>query len=546
MIKVKSIEFHNPPFRKLGNIRINISDRLTVIAGHNGIGKSTILGLIENTFGLTDGATQKNYFGDHFFTNIEKIIYIALDEVFTSQEHSSAAPTVVTDYNGILIKKRCALTQRADSKRARVVPRTIDKQDGDPVGPDAKIPYPSIYLGMKRLASVGEADEKDTTSKKLSMHEDDSKLLADFIGSVISGIRVTTDVTEQNIKGAKKKSAQPGYELHGPMAISMGQDSLGSIATALASFNKLKRDLGEHYHGGLLIIDELDVGFHPKAIERLVSSLKSLANRLDLQIIATTHSPMLVRCVHPNGLGNERAPDSVIYLLDTNTPRLADDQSLKAILADMHLMANSSGDKKIKPILGVYLEDEEGLEFLDAILPSSKRGGLGRKYGVKIQPIPLGVGGSNLLGMPDKDPLFCDRILLVDADTSISKKAKARGNAVKLPCVKGAAGTDRSPENTIIKFLQSVSTASNGIFYEALLRFSVTNPTSDLLLETFFKDGVDIGPGRESTKKWWKVHSKALKEWGVIREWAICNQNTVDAFLMEFEGVIMKTSQRIK
>jgi AAA15 family ATPase/GTPase len=97
----------------------------------------------------------------------------------------------------------------------------------------------------------------------------------------------------------------------------------------------LKRDMGDTYPGGLLVIDELDVGFHPHAIERLAKSLKTYANQLDLQIIATTHSPRLVEAIHPDGDGNNNAPDKVIYLLDTKYPRLATDQSLRAMLSDM-------------------------------------------------------------------------------------------------------------------------------------------------------------------------------------------------------------------
>jgi predicted ATPase len=47
-MKVSKITFGDPSFRMLKNITINIADRITVIAGHNGIGKSTILGLIAN------------------------------------------------------------------------------------------------------------------------------------------------------------------------------------------------------------------------------------------------------------------------------------------------------------------------------------------------------------------------------------------------------------------------------------------------------------------------------------------------------------------
>ncbi|MDQ7746265.1 AAA family ATPase [Hydrogenophaga pseudoflava] len=545
LIKVRSLEFGTPAFRKLGNLTIEFADRLTLIAGHNGIGKSTIQGLVANTFGVAKGG-PKSYFGEPFSANIERIVYLALEEVVTAQENPAAAPTVVAQVGGITVRKRCAMTQRTEWKRARVVPRTIERAEGDPVGPDAKVPLPTIFLGIKRLASIGEADEKEVASRKITMHPEDRQLMADFVSSVIIGTQVTTEVTHQSIKGSRKKTVQPGYATHDALAISMGQDSLGSIATALASFNRLQREQGNNYCGGLLVIDELDVGFHPHAIDRLVKALKTHAKRLDLQIIATTHSPRLIEAVHPQGGGNSKAPDKVVYLLDTRHPRLADDQSLQAILDDMALRQDIDVlPKAKKPVLGVYFEDPEGAQFCDALYPAAKRAALGKKLGVQIKLIPLGVGGSNLIGLPDKDPLFKDRVLIVDADTSIPQKAGARGNTIKLPCPRGAHGTDRSPENVLKKFLRAVMDASSGPLHEALRRLSVRNPSSDKVLSTFFADDSSTSTQREASKGWWVAHWNQLKRWGVIREWAICHSDEAGAFVKAFEEAVTKTASRI-
>jgi len=543
-ILVRSIEFNQPPFRKLSALKIDFAERITLIAGHNGIGKSTILGLLANTFGLTK-KEPKTYFGESFYTNIEKIVYLALEEAAYAKANPTSAPVVVSTVGDVTIRKRSSMTQRTEWNRARVVPRTVERAADDPVGQDAKVPLPTIFLGIRRLASIGEADEKDVASADLQMHAEDRRLMVDFVGAVILGAHVNDKITQTSISSSGKTSIQPGFDAHDAMAISMGQDSLGSIATAFASFNRLKRDQGADYQGGLLVIDEVDVGFHPHALERLAAALKTFARRLNVQIVATTHSPALIECVHPDGKGVALAPDAVVYLLDTNKPRIAEDQSLSAILDDMALRQDVP-KSSAKPKLGVYFEDKEGVQIFDAIVTRGKRMILSRKYDVTIKPIALEVGGSNLLKLPDHDPIFKDRVLVVDADTPVPLKARKRGNVVKLPCPKGATGTARSPENMVIQFLIAMATAKDGLYLEALLKLKVKNPSSDKILGVFFPDGTDVSTDRESTKKWWTKSWTKLNEWKVIEGWAECHPNEVDQFLSEFENAVKLTSTRLR
>ena len=546
-VQVKSLSFGMPPFRKLGNINIDFAERLTLIAGHNGIGKSTILGLVANTFGMTDRSGPKSYFGEPFYANIERIVYLALAEVADAQKDPSAAPVVTACANGTEIKKRCSMTHRSIWKRARVVPRTIDKAEEDTVGQDAKIPLPTIYLGMRRLASIGEADEKEVASSKMDMHPADSTLMVDFVSSVIHGSELNMDVTHQTIRGSKKKTAQPGYTRHEALAVSMGQDSLASMATALASFNQLKREMGQEYPGGLLVIDEMDVGFHPHAVERLAKSLKTYANRLDLQIIATTHSPRLIEAIHPDGDGNGNAPDKVIYLLDTKYPRLADDQSLRAMLNDMAMKPDDKkSTRKVRPTLAVYFEDDEAAQFCASLIPTARKNALSKKYGVRINWIPLGIGGSHLVKLPEKDPLFLDRVLVVDADTTVTQEASARGNIVKLPNVPGTTGVARSLENTIKQFLRDISNTPDGPLRKALLALNTPNPTSDKVHVNFFQDGDGESTKREKTKIWWKKHWTKLNAWGVIEQWSVVYEAEVEKFEVAFEAALSRTASRMK
>ena len=53
--------------------------------------------------------------------------------------------------------------------------------------------------------------------------------------------------------------------------------------------------------GGLVLIDEVEAGLHPSAQQLLLIHLQQLALQKDIQIIVTTHSPVVLDAVPPNG-----------------------------------------------------------------------------------------------------------------------------------------------------------------------------------------------------------------------------------------------------
>lgn len=135
---------------------------------------------------------------------------------------------------------------------------------------------------------------------------------------------------------------------------------------------------------------------------------------------------------------------------------------------------------------------------------------------------------------------------MVDGDTKVDQAATARGNIVKLPCVAGARGTDRSPENSIRLFLHSVAEAQDGPLRAALLQFKVVNPTSDKIRTTFFNDGLGTSAERTKTKAWWTEKWKKLESWGVIGVWANLHHNEVQTFTQQLEQACTVTAARVK
>jgi len=53
--------------------------------------------------------------------------------------------------------------------------------------------------------------------------------------------------------------------------------------------------------GSLIIVDEIELGLHEEAQERLIHELKILCEARKFQIICTTHSPRVLECLPPEG-----------------------------------------------------------------------------------------------------------------------------------------------------------------------------------------------------------------------------------------------------
>jgi energy-coupling factor transporter ATP-binding protein EcfA2 len=386
-ITLSSIDFGRIAFRKLKKLRFAFAPRITLIAGHNGIGKSTILGLVASGSGLPRNPHQ-SYFDRTYNTKLDEILFIDYANEFKQIKEDDKLPQPLLTYaiDSEKLTKRCALTDRSDHSKARIVPRNhspskrfISSDGRLEVGVASKVPVPTIYLGMTRVLPVGEAEAGSVTSSELSsMHEDDKKLIADFLGAIIQGSNAdASTVTATKVKGTSKLSTQPHYA-YDARCVSLGQDSLGSIANALASFQKLKREWAD-YPGGLLIVDELDSGFHPHAIGRLVLELQKICDLLQLQVIATTHSTKLIEAVFPT---NTASKDAVVYIMDTVRPHLLSPLSLSAIVDDMELKPPSKAPSV--PVLKVYLEDDgfpKALRHIDE--NSCARGGMRQPEGVQ-------------------------------------------------------------------------------------------------------------------------------------------------------------------
>lgn len=553
-IKLKSLKFEDPAFRKLRNIEIPFADRMTIIAGHNGIGKSTILGLVANGSGLNQGKYQ-SYLGRMFVANLYEIIHLDYDAEFLKYRQQQAAlpsPFLEYDIDGTPLRKRCSITSRASEKQVRVVPRNEPYSDfagasGIQVGQDAKVPLPTLYLGMTRMLPVGESIPASVTNSiDKNFDPSDASFLQNFIANVIdTGLnsQATGQITTQSIKGTNKTAKHPEYT-YSTKCISLGQDSLSSIATALASFKKLKREWSD-YPGGLLVIDEIDAGFHPHAQHRLIAELGKAARNLDLQIIATTHSMCIIEAVHPDSKPQSQGKyvDSVVYITDTVQPRIAESYPLAHIRDDMNLVPPGAKQKSKRRELKIYLEDPETYFFITKLLTRTIKMRITREFDVTLKPIPLSVGCENLKGFHKHDPYFTTALIALDADSTIPKSKKGTKNIIKLPGAKNEHGGGLSPERTLYKFIQTLA-EKNDSYPTARAQLNKQRVTSDQLKAHLLKGDWNL-TNRESAKKWMTAKLDLIEQWKLVELWIKEHPVEVNTFNDALASAAKDTAKRL-
>ncbi|EPP3428868.1 AAA family ATPase [Acinetobacter nosocomialis] len=564
-IKINSIKFDKIGFRKLANLDIKISPRITIIAGHNGIGKSSILGLLAN------GSSDKKH-----VSYFEKSFRAEFNEIFHLDPDHDVKPVNERGYLYIdyLIEtetgienfiKKCSVgantktdpaTGQTYIDRVRVIPRSEDtiRSKELNLSIDGKMPIPTIYLGMSRITPIGEIDHDNIEKKELRVIEDEDKAyIEDKFKRVIDYTKNSDKdcIVDHNFKGSKKRSKIPNTD-HSTLAISLGQDSLSSIITALASFKKIKRELGDEYIGGLLVIDEIEAGLHPRAQIKLMDLLKSQAKNLKLQIVLTSHSLTVIKYIFdlkdPN---NTSELDSVVYLADTRVPRLFKDPTYTKIKHDMLLVNNEERNYPKEKIIKIYFEDDEAKYFFEKILEHKNLTNGEMAFGANIETISLKVGSEILVKLAPTDNYFKMAVLIADNDVaSRSNNRKiidTHTNFCVLPASKfikeNSPSKDRNPESLIYNFIKNRFDNPKEFkdFWDESDAYS-----TDYVLDHILTLSDTDRTNRVKMKSWFNSCRSYFDEQKIVQKWCDENMEQVDAFITDLNQAIDEASKNIE
>ncbi|WP_226086693.1 ATP-binding protein [Mesobacillus sp. S13] len=526
-------------FRKLRNIKLELGDRLTVIAGHNGIGKSTILGLIANG---SEFKGRKSYFDKIYQSQFQEIFHLDINTDYIQDKENKYNVIMEYDYKQKKVYKKCTVSKHGDD-RLKIVPRnaneegTLTNTTVEDVGANAKFPIPTLYIGMSRVIPIGESD-KSLYSLKTSSNiaEEDINYLNENYKQIIGNENISDEkIYKQNLRHTSKRSIGPNFKDYPYQSISLGQDSLSSILTALVSFRKLKRDLGDNYNGGILLVDEIDACLHPSAQEKLIKVLDRASKELNLQIICTSHSLTIIKEVLGRKIQTSQNPAdnklyyNVLYIQNTINPTVMNNATYKKIKNDMFLRYSNFYDDSQE--VKVYLEDKEALFFFESIIKNSDSLNL---EGMRLDYISANISCDTLLKLPSKDSYFKSVIITLDGDVKKSSNylqiIEENDNICALP-------GGYSPEQMIHLYLEELVDCTDHPFWidnqdlhihSQLVRDNIIKGINDKIA---YANDRKI---REHYKDWFKEHKMLFERTHIIRYWMQDNIDDLSEFFYQF------------
>ncbi|NLY46735.1 MAG: ATP-binding protein [Tissierella sp.] len=441
VVDFKLIKFKAEKWRNLKDIEFPIGNKLTLISGHNGVGKSNLLGLLASSSGLRQSNLNSN-----FHPEIYDFFYIDKSEMENDYKCFNFYKAKLDNGDDYFFTKRLRLKDDTiDRGQIRIIPETYKYplsdtrsisyfrnkvRDDIKVGPEARVSMPTLILSLSRLLPLGESKadySKVARNASIFEYEANSKY-KEWYNTVLPNSIVDDNLFKIEKEATNSKNYSMNIVNTMPLTQSVGQDSLSNIVHALVEFYLLKKTHG--YISGLLCIDEVDVSLHPDAQIRLISLLDLISSELNLQIILSSHSLTTIKEI--SRLKDRSNTDySLVYLKDSNSPYVSKRNDYQSIKLDLYEKIY----RPVKPKIKVYFEDDMGCEIFlllkdvyfqlidsDSISDNYKQSlkNLEPDFNI-VELIPTSIGCNTVFSLIEADKYFQSVCFLLDGDAKISK-----------------------------------------------------------------------------------------------------------------------------
>lgn len=434
---IESIEVEK--FRAIENLLLNIGKNITAIAGRNATLKTTLLGMLGQPFTISsvhpmygcttiDGYNFRSQFKEKF--KISKDFDHYGEHIWTLKFYRKGYYS--DDEIKMISIRRPTKTNPNDIRFWNA--KSKAKGTG-------YVQLPVYYLSLSRLFPIGETGKTKNIDIQLSDYE--NTYFVRKYKELLSIHDSQNAVATMEKADARRNFIGVNDNSHDVFTNSAGESNIGKIILAILSFRRLKEEYGDKYKGGILLIDELDATLYGYSQKKLVEFLYTASKEFNIQMIFTTHSPIVlqevnnlqrkeVRRMQEQSIDVTTIPynyeSEIIYLESYYVGEVGDSRrmvkgknirkymELKEITDDINMQPSI-----VRQSVNVYLEDARAKQFLLYLLSQHLEYNFENYFNI----VDVDLGFTNYLHLHKKKvPEFVNSLIVLDHDVN----AKATRN----------------------------------------------------------------------------------------------------------------------
>lgn len=332
--------------RGLYEFELKFEYPISVIAGKNGSGKTTILALAACAFHNRDHG---------FKLPKRKNSYYTFSDFLIQSKEEISSEGIIISYN-ILYNKWRKPGGKSDLWEGLGNQKRIKKIGGKWNDYSSRVKRNVVFFGIDRVVPHSEKSVYRSYRNrfKTSKREEWERFVKDIIGKILN--KNYDDFWHKEHSDYRLPMVKSGDNIYSGFNMGAGENALFEIFSTIFACPP----------GVLLVIDEIELGLHEEAQTRFINELKKVCNDMKVQIICTTHSYNIMASVPPEAR----------FFVENFKEKTVITPNISPLFASGKLSGENSNE------LDVFVEDTIGKALLESALENNLR--------MRINILPIG------------------------------------------------------------------------------------------------------------------------------------------------------------